>query len=212
MEELKKIIAQNIIELRRAHDMTQLELAEKLNYTDKAVSKWERGESLPDISVLKTIADMFGVKIDYLVTTDHVEPVAEVLMSADEEEDAEKRRRRTASNRRVITSISVLLVWFVATFCFVVAQLASDASQQWLSFIYAVPVSFIVWLIFNSIWFRGKHNFLIISCLVWSLLAAIHISCVAFGVAPGIWLIYFLGIPGQAIIFTWSHMLHHRKR
>ena len=212
MEELKKIIAQNIIELRRTNNMTQLELAEKLNYTDKAVSKWERGESLPDISVLKAIADMFGVKIDYLVTTDHVEPVAEVLMTADAEEEAEKLHRRTAVNRRVVTGISILLVWFVATFCFVVAQLASEASQQWLSFIYAVPVTFIVWLVFNSIWFRGKHNFLIISLLVWSLLAALHITSVAFGWAEGIWLIYFLGIPGQAIIFTWSHMLHHRKR
>ena len=211
MEELKKIIAQNIIELRRTNNMTQLELAEKLNYTDKAVSKWERGESLPDISVLKAIADMFGVKIDYLVTTDHIEPVAEVLMTEDAEEEAEKSHRRTAVNRRVVTGISILLVWFVATFCFVVAQLASEASQQWLSFIFAVPVTFVVWLIFNSIWFRGKHNFLIISLLVWSLLAAIHISCVAFGVAPGIWLIYFLGIPGQAIIFTWSHMMHRKR-
>ncbi|MBO5897678.1 MAG: helix-turn-helix domain-containing protein [Clostridia bacterium] len=211
MEELKKIIAQNIIELRRTNNMTQLELAEKLNYTDKAVSKWERGESLPDISVLKAIADMFGVKIDYLVTTDHIEPVAEVLMTEDAEEEAEKSHRRTAVNRRVVPGISILLGWFVATFCFVVAQLASEASQQWLSFIFAVPVTFVVWLIFNSIWFRGKHNFLIISLLVWSLLAAIHISCVAFGVAPGIWLIYFLGIPGQAIIFTWSHMMHRKR-
>ncbi len=211
MEELKKIIAQNIIELRRANNMTQLELAEKLNYTDKAVSKWERGESLPDISVLKAIADMFGVKIDYLVTTDHVEPIAEVLLTPDAEEEAERHRRRTAVNRRVITSISVLLVWFVATFCFVVAQLASQAAQQWLAFIYGVPVSFVVWLVFNSVWFRGKRNFLIISLLVWSLLAAIHISCVAFGVAEGIWLIYFLGIPGQAIILTWSRMLHRKR-
>ena len=76
MEDLKKIIARNIVDLRRANNMTQLELAEKLNYTDKAVSKWERGESLPDISVLKTIADLFGVKIDYLVTVDHVEAVS----------------------------------------------------------------------------------------------------------------------------------------
>lgn len=211
MEELKKIIAQNIIELRRANNMTQLELAERLNYTDKAVSKWERGESLPDISVLKAIADMFGVKIDYLVTTEHIEPVAEVLMTEDAEEEAEKHRRRTTVNRRVVTSISILLVWFVATLCFVISQLASQASQQWLAFIYAVPVTFIVWLVFNSIWFRGKHNFLIISLLVWSLLAAVQISCVAFGVAPGIWLIYFLGIPGQAIIFTWSHMMHRKR-
>lgn len=208
MEELKKIIARNIIDLRRANNMTQLELAEKLNYTDKAVSKWERGESLPDISVLKAIADLFGVKIDYLVTVEHVEAVSEILMSPDAEEEAEKRRRRRHFNHRVITSGSVLMIWLIATFVFVIARLASSgADRSWLAFVYAVPLSFVTWLIFNSIWFRGRRNFLLISLIMWSTLTAIHVSCVAFGV-HNIWLIYILGVPGQAIILTWSRLLH----
>ena len=64
---LKNIIAQNIAELRRNNNMTQLELAEKLNYSDKAISKWERGESIPDVAVLKNIADIFLVSVDYLL-------------------------------------------------------------------------------------------------------------------------------------------------
>lgn len=208
MEELKKIIARNIIDLRRANNMTQLELAEKLNYTDKAVSKWERGESLPDISVLKAIADLFGVKIDYLVTLEHVEAVSEILMSPDAEDEAEKRRRRRHINRRVVTSSSVLMVWLVATFAFVIARLASpSAGNSWLAFIYAVPLSFVTWLVFNSIWFRGRRNFWLISLIMWSTLAAIHVSCVAFSI-PNVWLIYILGVPGQAIILTWSRLLH----
>ena len=71
MEDPKEIIARNIVDLRRKNGMTQLELAEKLNYTDKAVSKWERGESIPDVAVLKTIADLFGVTVDYLLTAEH---------------------------------------------------------------------------------------------------------------------------------------------
>ena len=67
MEELKTVIAKNISELRRSAMMTQLDLAERLNYSDKAVSKWERAESVPDISVLKAIADIFGVSVDYLL-------------------------------------------------------------------------------------------------------------------------------------------------
>ncbi len=213
MEDLKRIIARNIVELRRANNMTQLELAEQLNYTDKAVSKWERGESLPDVSVLKAIADLFGVKMDYLVTLDHVEAVAEVLMSEDAADEAARLAKRKQANHRVITVISVLLVWLVATFAFVLAQLIDpSAVNHWLAFIYGVPVSLVVWLIFNSIWFRGRHNLLLISLLMWTVLASIHISCVVLSTAPNIWLLYILGIPGQAIILTWSRLMHRAKK
>ena len=78
MEELKLIIAKNIAELRKKNGMTQAEFAEKLNYSDKAISKWERGESVPDIATLKQIAEMFGVTIDYLLEEDHTK--ADALM------------------------------------------------------------------------------------------------------------------------------------
>lgn len=67
MEEVKNIVAKNIYELRKKNNMTQLELAEKLNYSDKTVSKWEKGENSPDITVLVEIANIFGVSLDYLV-------------------------------------------------------------------------------------------------------------------------------------------------
>ena len=67
MEELKNIIANNLMALRKSNKLTQLELAEKLNYSDKAISKWERGESLPDVLLLKSLADMYGVSVDYLM-------------------------------------------------------------------------------------------------------------------------------------------------
>ena len=68
MQDLKQLIGKNITKLRTSSKLTQAEFAEQLNYTDKAVSKWERGESLPDIVILKQIADMFGVKVDYLLS------------------------------------------------------------------------------------------------------------------------------------------------
>jgi transcriptional regulator with XRE-family HTH domain len=71
MEDYKRIIANNITELRKAVPLTQAELAEKLNYSDKAVSKWERGESIPDVIVLKQIAELFGVTVDYLLEDVH---------------------------------------------------------------------------------------------------------------------------------------------
>lgn len=200
MEDPKEIIARNIVNLRRKNGMTQLELAEKLNYTDKAVSKWERGESIPDVAVLKTIADLFGVTVDYLLTAEHKTTVP-VL----------SRLESTLRSHRVITGLSILLVALLATLIFVILDLLpGERGGAWLSFIWAVPVGSIVWLVFNSIWFNRHLNYLIISILVWSTLAATHITALFFGV--NIWLIYVLGVPGQAIILLWSKMRGWKKK
>ena len=87
MENLKHLIALNIAALRRAQGMTQITLAEKLHYSDKAISKWERGESLPDISVLKEIADLFGVTVDYLLYEHTDDKLPEPAELPDEIED-----------------------------------------------------------------------------------------------------------------------------
>lgn len=214
MEDLKSIVAHNIISLRRKHDMTQLELAEKLNYTDKAVSKWERGESLPDIVILKTIADLFGVTLDYLVTQEHDDREPEHIWLETEEEvsERERKKRRKLLSHAYIACVSVLLVWLVATLVFVIIRLANpDAVALWLTFLYAVPASCVVALIFNSIWFKASRNFFIISCLMWSTLASIHISFMVFGI-PEVWLLYILGAPGQAIILVWSRLFKREKQ
>lgn len=192
--ELRAVIAANVAELRKEQGMTQLELAEKLNYTDKAVSKWERGDSVPDIAVLKQMADLFGVTVDYLLEETHVAQRHATI-------HAESRRH----TRAVITWLAVLLVWMSATVAFVVMNLAApDLRGTWLAFVVAVPASVVVWLVFNSVWFRRRRNFLIISCLMWSALAALHVSLLMFGF--NIWLIYTLGIPGQIIILLWSNV------
>ena len=143
MSDIKSIIAKNITLLRTQSGMTQLDLAEKLHYSDKAVSKWERGESVPEIGTLTAIADLFGVTLDYLVRADHdtvrVNPAPVVV-------DDRKRK-----NHALIAGMSVLLVWFVAILAFVFTEiLFSGAKRHWLALIFAVPVSMIVWLVFNS--------------------------------------------------------------
>ena len=87
--------------------MTQLDLAEKLHYSDKAVSKWERGESVPEIGTLTAIADLFGVPLDYLVRSEHEEPAAAV-----EQQPAAPVPDHKKKNRALIAGMSVLLVWF----------------------------------------------------------------------------------------------------
>lgn len=193
MKDIKAIIAKNITELRTEAGLTQIDLAERLQYSDKAVSKWERGESLPDISILLEIAEMFGVSLDYLVKEDH----------------PKKKEKKSIYNNPVIAGISMVAVWLFALFSFVVMALSErDFPFGWLSFIYAIPVSAIVLLIFNSIWFNKRTNYIIISALMWSVLLCLHLSFLQFGI--NISLIYLLGIPGQIIIFMWS-MIRKRK-
>ena len=200
MNDLKNVIAKNIAELRKACGYTQLELAEKLNYSDKAVSKWERGEAVPDIAVLKEIAELFEVSLDYLVEAEH-----------DEKQEPKQISKGKIHNRGLITGISVLIVWLAATLAFVLIDIiAEELKISWLGFIYAIPVSMVVWLVFNSIWFKRHRNFLIISFLMWSALAALYLSLLLFSF--NLWQIFILGIPAQIIIFMWSGLKHKTNK
>ncbi len=198
MEDLKTVIARNIQELRLAKKMTQLELAELLNYSDKAVSKWERAESIPDVAVLKQIADVFSVSVDYLLNADH---------TADEKKNGNPHQslRRT---HFIISLLAATLVWLIATFTYVVLGLLSTpvAFPAWLVFIYGVPVCTIVILILNSVWGVGWWNYVIISVLVWGTITSVYLSVLLLAPIPGFWLIYLIGIPAELIIFLWSRL------
>ena len=201
MNNIKSIIAQNITDLRRAKGMTQLELAEQLNYSDKAVSKWERAESMPDVSVLVEIADLFEVPLDYLVRAEH--PQKEIQPS----EEALSATYR----KGYISGISILLVWLIAVLVYIlISFFAKDAHSQWLSFVYAIPVSAIVWLVFNSIWFNPRLNYFIVSLLMWSVFLSIQLTLLSLNIKAG--LIYLLGIPGQIIIILWALIKKPRKQ
>lgn len=194
MEELKMIIAGNIGNLRRDAGMTQLELADKLNYTDKAVSKWERGESVPDIVTLKSLADLFGVSVDYLLRPDH--PV--------ETEIKREYTRRQKRNHVLITVMSCVLVWLVASFVHAAVDIAlPNEIKLWLVYMYAVPVTLIVLLVLNSVWGIRRRNFVIISILIWSLLLCVYFTIMIFA-HFNLWLVLVVGIPAQIIVCLWS--------
>lgn len=198
MNDLKNIIAKNIVELRRKENITQLELAEKLNYTDKAVSKWERGESLPDIIILKNIADLFNVSVDYLLSEEH------------KKEEIPHNCTYKKHNHKLISWMSIFLVFLIATLMFAIAKITEMTNiWYWLPFVYAIPITNILGLVFNSIWFNKKYNYLIISSLVWTILAAIYLTFLAFG--NNLWILFILGIPGQGIVLLWSGIRYKSK-
>ncbi len=164
--------------------MTQAELAEKLNYSDKAISKWERAESAPDVRVLQQVADLFGVSVDYLLTNhSRQQPPAPA-----------KAKRLDPKVAKNIMLLSVVSVWFLAMVAFTV--LWALGQTVWVVFVWAVPVSLVVLLVLNSVWNRGAGNFIIITGLVWSILLLLYLMLLEHNV----WPILLFGIPAQVIV------------
>ena len=193
MQNTKTAIAKNITALRKAANMTQYELAQKLNYSDKSVSKWERAESAPDIFVLKQMADMFGVSVDFMLQETHGE----------HEGAAEQELKRRGMNRLIIALLSAALVWLIATVIFVMLEIIPQTSEMlWLTFVYAVPVSCIVLLVFNAMWGKRVLTFVIVSLLVWSLLFSLYFTFLKHNIA----MIFIIGIPAQVIIVLWANL------
>ncbi len=186
-------IGKNITRLRRIANMTQLELAEKLNYSDKSVSKWEQGNGVPDVRILVQLADLFQVSVDDLVR-EHTK-----------QEIMPKKARNM--RRMIIMLCSVGLCWLVAVAAFVFIGIAAPQLHNlWLSFLFAVPASAIVVLVFSCIWQYKAVRVVSISVLIWSLLGCIFATAYFCGVRENMWLIFLLGIPLQIlalVFFVW---------
>ena len=194
MDDLKKVVAENIIKLRTSLKMTQAQLGEALNYSDKSVSKWERGESVPDVFVLKQIADMAGVTVDY-------------ILSEHGEEEVRPARKSRRYSRNFISLTVLAGIWALAVLIFVILWLVG--SFTWLVFVYAVPVSFITMLVLNSVWGERSTNLYLISGLVWSIIGSIYLTALD----ANWWQLFLLGVPAQIIIiFAFSIRMKPKAR
>lgn len=178
-EEIKNNFSKNLSTLRKSRNLTQLALAEKLNYSDKAVSKWEVGTVLPDVETMSNIADFFGVTVNDLIY--------------------EKKKKRDFAFFRshiFIALVTVFAVFFVASIVFFVLAAATSLDRAWLSFIVAIPVASIVLTVFSSLWFGRFHLLLAISSLFWGILLNIYLFLIQYN----LWFIFIVGIFGQMII------------
>lgn len=182
MEDLKFITAANIISLRTKAGMTQAQLAELLNYSDKSVSKWERAEAVPDAYVLKHMAEIFGVSVDYLLSS-----------HSDWEPVSKKQKRRYRSE--IITLISMAGIWTLALFIFIIGWIFGH--MFWMVFIYAIPISLITLLVFNCVWEDGRRNYYIISTLVASIFLMFYLAFLKWN--P--WQLLLLVLPAELIVF-----------
>ena len=198
MNDLKRIIANNITNLRKSKNLTQLEFAKELNYSDKAISKWERAESIPDVVVLKQIADFFGVTIDYLLN-EHLENEKLIVI--------ENKIKSSSLNKVSLSLLSACPIWIISTIVFSLVSIFKGV-YVWYVFYISVPLTILMFLIFNSLWGNKRNNYIIVSFFVWSILACIYLCLIKFN----LWQLFILGIPAQLAIILWSSLKFKIKK
>ena len=196
MDERKATIASNLIRLRLAAGMTQAELGEKLNYSDKSISKWERGDVTTDVFVLMQIADIFGVDVDYLLKPhNEIEPAI-----------YNKPAGEATYTTNMITLVTLLGIWTVALFIFVILWICGMVVG--LVFVYAVPVSLITLLVLNSVWNGGKKNRYIIAALVLSIIATVYLTFLR----RNLWQLWLLAVPSLLLVFLGARIYRSAQK
>ena len=160
-EKVKRIVASNIAHYRKECNLTQDELADMIFYSGKSVSKWERGDGMPDVCVLVALADIFGVTVNDMLAEKH----------------KKAHHAQPQLKRNIITLMSLALVWLIATLVYFFIRIAAPQMERaWLAFIIAIPVMFIVAIVLTSLWHPRILRFLSISGLVWGIALALHLS------------------------------------
>lgn len=208
-ERLRARLGANIVSFRKQQGLTQLGLAEKLNYSDKAVSKWERGESIPDVLTLVQIAELFGVTVNDLLADPNRLPENTGAVVEKMEKAVEKTLKRKADKLSIL-GLSSLLVWFVALLIFVVVS-SLGIARSWVAFFYAIPANAIVLLSLRSAWHDFRWNQALITIIVWGSLLSIYMVIRTL-LGYHFWKLFLLGIPGQIAIYLWFRLFRPAKK
>ena len=194
MKEIKEIVSDNLVAFRKARKLTQLELADMIGYSDKAVSRWEHGEVTPDIETLDRLAKIYGINISAFF---------------EESPNLEKERKLSLQigNKLTITLLSIVSVWFLITIAYIYGKIIMN-ENFWHLFILAVPLSCVLGIIFNSIWGKRIYTFVILSVFVWSLLAWFYLYWINYNM----WILFFIGIPIQVAIVLCANLRSSGKK
>jgi len=188
--EIKQNFANNLKSLRKEHGLTQIKLASALNYSDKSVSKWEKGDVLPDVFTLHSIAAYFDITIDQLIM-----PKLPKLAL-------------TKSWHTLIYLMATGLPVFVATLVFFLF-LIFKVDRAWLIFIFSLPVCSIVSIVLTSIWFKPWSIALSVSALVWTLGVSIFVS---FSAINHFWFIFIICFMLQSFVLLFYFAILKRAQ
>ena len=195
--ELHRVIANNLTHYRKAAGLTQAELAEKINYSDKSISKWESGNGIPDVYTLMQLAALYQVTLNDLVGEGEVHLPTPV-----------EQKKRLSKRRFLIALLSNGLVWLVATCLFVLMQIPFPMGQWWVVFLYALLANCILMIVYSTRWKYRMTQFLSVSALIWVAITCVYLTIAIFLQWSGalyemLWCLYLIGIPLQVLEILW---------
>ena len=195
-EKIRQIVAGRLSAYRKRAKMTQAELAEKINYSDKSVSKWERGDGLPDLLVLCKLADLYEIPVDEFLHEGVLLRPKSVL-----------RRRHL-----LVSMLSIGLVFLIAALVFYILT-NLNVSFSWMCFVVALPISCILAVVFSHIWGSILPQFLSVSLLVWSLTVTIFLFVFLFAdTLKGNGLLFAIAGGMQILVILWYLLQHYRMK
>ena len=187
MKPLNEIVAQNLVELRKKSGLTQQHLAENFSYSDKTGSKWELGYAIPSVEVLKSLADYYGVNVDYFLVEHQIS--AEV----------EKKNKSKVDNHGLVVGLMDAVILLIVTMVFVWSILNSETEPYWQVFVWGASGCLLLTTVFIRRWWKNDKLSLLIcgSLFIWVLITAFYLQFLT----QNVWYIYFIGIPMQLIAF-----------
>ena len=182
MENVKKIVSQNLTKLRKEKNMTQAELAKLINYSDKAISRWETGEVVPDLETIYALSEVFGV------------PVSAITEAQAEKKQEEDGASPTVSQKVLSQIFLVCEIWFIICAVFVYLKISRQANL-WQLFVLGVPATALM------LWFCNRKEpantllFIFATVFIWSLITCVYL----YLRKSNPWYLYFLGLPLQGL-------------
>ena len=185
---VKDTIAKNLTELRKSRRYTQQKLADKLGYSDKAVSRWEHGETLPDIETLCKICDIYGVRFEYLLQEEQPHGKNPYL-----------NKSSSRLTRAMMTLIAFSTVWLLASALY---TYSFGLTKSWMLFIWALPASGITLAVCNAMWGNKIFGAFLYSIINWTMILSIFLQFIE----KRMWMFFIIGIPIQLIIIFASIM------
>lgn len=195
-ESIRKVVAARLTAYRKRANLTQAELAEKINYSDKSVSKWERGDGLPDLLVLCRLAELYEIPVDEFLHEGTLKRPASVL-----------HRRHW-----LVSVMSVGLVFLIAAVVFYILTVLS-VPNAWMCFIAALPISAILAVVFSHVWGKTLLQCISVSALVWTLALTIYLTLYLLArPVTGNYLLFAIAGGMQVLVLLWYLLQHYRKK
>ncbi len=188
MDNIKDLVRENLVRLRKENKLTQIELAQKIGYSDKAISRWETGEVTPDIETINALAELYRV------------PVSIFFERESESELAKARERKRHAGRKFATAfLGGACLWYVVIILYITMSMRGDG-RAWLVFIWALPATFLLALYFSKKWGPKVLSMVFCSLLCWALILAFYLQFIKYNM----YLLFPSGVPLQAIIILWA--------